>query len=116
MATASSTGSIAGASNAASTGSVIDVAGIVSGLMQVESRPLDALNAKIAASNTKISALGQFQAKLSAVQSALDALQNKTNFTGTVTSSDVNVATAVGGLTWYLPAIVFKSNKLQMLH
>ena len=69
MATTSTSGT------ASATGSMIDVAGIVSGLMQVENRPLDALNAKIAASNTKISVLGQFQSKLSAVQTALDALQ-----------------------------------------
>jgi len=92
MATTSTTGATSGSS--ATTGSVIDVASIVSGLMQVENRPLDALNAKIAASNTKISVLGQFQSKLSAVQTALHALQNTSNFSSTLSSSNTSVATA----------------------
>jgi len=92
MATTSSTAASA-SSNVAATGSVIDVASIVSGLMQIESRPLDTLNAKIAASNTKISVLGQFQSKLSAVQTALDALQNPSNFVSTISSSNTGVAT-----------------------
>jgi len=86
------TTSTSGTSNA--TGSMIDVAGIVSGLMQVENRPLDVLTAKIAASNTKISVLGQFQSKLSAVQTALDALQTPANFAPAISSSYNSVATA----------------------
>ena len=77
-----------------SSGSMLDVAGIVSGLMQIENKPLDALSAKIEASKIKVSLLGQFQSKLSAVQIALQDLQNKANFGGTVTTSDATVATA----------------------
>jgi flagellar hook-associated protein 2 len=73
---------------------MIDVASIVSGLMQVEDRPMNDLNAKISTSNTKISVLGQFQSKLSAVQSALTALQTPSYFLGSVASSSTSVATA----------------------
>jgi flagellar hook-associated protein 2 len=73
---------------------MIDVASIVSSLMQVEDQPMNDLNDKIAASNTKISVLGQFQSYLSAVQTALQALQTPSNFTGTIGSSNSSVATA----------------------
>lgn len=82
-------------STSSTTGSSLDVASIVSGLMEIEKKPLTALETKITASNTKISLLGQFQSKLSAVQSALTALQTPANFTGTVSSSNTSVATAV---------------------
>ena len=62
------------------TGSSLDVASIVSQLMQVERRPLAALDGKIEQSQVRISALGSFQGKLSALQDAVDRLQNPDNF------------------------------------
>lgn len=82
-------------STSSATGSSLDVASIVSGLMEIEKKPLTVLETKIAASDTKISLLGQFQSKLSSVQAALTALQTPSNFTGAVTSSSSAVATAV---------------------
>jgi len=74
---------------------MLDVASIVSGLMEIENKPLNLLDTKIAASNTKISLIGQFQSKLSNVQTALTALQTPSNFTGAVSSSSSAVATAL---------------------
>lgn len=62
------------------TGSSLDVASIVSQLMQVERRPLAALGGKIELSQVRISALGSFQSKLSALQDAVDRLQNPDSF------------------------------------
>lgn len=62
------------------TGSSLDVASIVSQLMQVERRPLAALDGKIELSQVRISALGSFQGKLSALQDAVDRLQNPESF------------------------------------
>jgi flagellar hook-associated protein 2 len=61
-------------------GSQIDVASIVSQLMQVEQKPLTALQNKIAKNDVKISSLGSFQGQLSAFQTALKALQDTSNF------------------------------------
>lgn len=59
-----------------SSGSQIDVANIVSQLMQVEQKPLTALQSKIAKNDVKISSLGSFQGQLSAFQAALQSVQN----------------------------------------
>lgn len=81
-------------STSSTPGSSLDVASIVSGLMEIEKKPLTQLETKISASSTKISLLGQFQGKLSAVQAALEALQTPANFTGVVSSTAEGVATA----------------------
>lgn len=77
-------------------GSQIDVASIVSQLMQVEQKPLTALQNKIAKNDVKISSLGSFQGQLSAFQSALKALQDTSNFSKkSVSNSSPATATVV---------------------
>ena len=67
-------------SSTAKSGSTLDVAGIVSQLMQAESKPLNKLEEKISVSTTKISQLGMFKAQLSTFQTALNDLQTPSNF------------------------------------
>ena len=67
-------------SSTSATGSSLDVAGIVSQLMEVESKPLTKLDNRIASSTVKISTLGLFKGHLSTLKSALDDLQNPANF------------------------------------
>ena len=57
--------------NAATATSVLDVATLVSGLMQVENQPLTKLDTKIGAVTTKVTALGSFMSKASALGAAL---------------------------------------------
>lgn len=61
-------------------GSSLDVASIVSQLMEVENKPLTKLDTKISVSNVKISTLGQFKAQLSTLKSALIDLQTPSNY------------------------------------
>ena len=61
-------------------GSSIDVASIVSGLMEAEKVPVTRLEAKISKSTFKISALGQIKSQMSAFKTALTDLQTPTNF------------------------------------
>ena len=67
-------------SSTSATGSSLDVAGIVSQLMEVESKPLTKLDNRITSSTVKISTLGLFKGHLSTLKSALDDLQNPSNF------------------------------------
>lgn len=67
-------------SSTSATGSSLDVAGIVSQLMEVESKPLTKLDNRIASSTVKISTLGLFKGHLSTLKAALDDLQNPANF------------------------------------
>ena len=67
-------------SSTSATGSSLDVAGIVSQLMEVESKPLTKLDNKISTSTVKISTLGVFKGHLSTLKAALDDLQNPANF------------------------------------
>ena len=67
-------------SSTSATGSSLDVAGIVSQLMEVESKPLTKLDTRISSSTVKISTLGLFKGHLSTLKSALDDLQNPANF------------------------------------
>jgi len=67
-------------SSTSATGSSLDVASIVSQLMEVESKPLTKLDSKITASTVKISKLGVFKANLSSLQGALNDLQTPANF------------------------------------
>jgi len=71
---------VSSTSSSSKSGSTLDVAGIVSQLMQVESRPLTSIQGKITTSTTKISQLGMFKAQLSTFQSALNELQTPANF------------------------------------
>jgi flagellar hook-associated protein 2 len=82
-------------STTSATGSTLDVASIVSQLMQVESKPLTALDSKISASTVKISALGQLKGQLSSLQAVINDLQTPSNFTANAASFSANgVATA----------------------
>jgi flagellar hook-associated protein 2 len=67
-------------SSTSATGSSLDVASIVSQLMEVESKPLTKLDTRITSSTVKISTLGVFKGHLSTLKSALDDLQNPSNF------------------------------------
>jgi flagellar hook-associated protein 2 len=76
------------------TGGALDVATIVSQLMEVERRPLAAISSKIERAEVKISSLGTFQSKLSALQDAVNLLQTPGNFKAySLTSSNAAVAT-----------------------
>jgi len=80
--------------SASGSGSMIDVAGIVSQLMAVEQKPIAQIDRSLQTSSLKISALASFQSKLSSFKDALDALQNPANFNvRAVTSSLSSVAT-----------------------
>ena len=67
-------------SSTSATGSSLDVASIVSQLMEVESKPLNKLDSRISASTVKISKLGVFKVNLSTLQTALKDLQTPANF------------------------------------
>jgi flagellar hook-associated protein 2 len=67
-------------SSTSATGSSLDVASIVSQLMEVESKPLTKLDSRISASTVKISKLGVFKVNLSTLQTALKDLQTPANF------------------------------------
>jgi flagellar hook-associated protein 2 len=82
---------VSGANSAASatTGTNIDVGGIVNKLMTVEQKPLTAINAKEASYQSKISAFGQVKSALSAFQANLQKLGSDSRFRGNnATSSD----------------------------
>jgi flagellar hook-associated protein 2 len=79
-------------------GSGLDVNGIVSKLMAVESLPLTALTTKATAFTAKISALGSLKSVLADLQAAANGLNSGGNFTalnGTIT--DPTIATATPG-------------------
>jgi flagellar hook-associated protein 2 len=77
------------------TGSTLDVAGIVSGLMEAENVPVNKLDAKISKASVKITALGTLKSQLSTVKSALLDLQTPANFSKqTAKFSNTSVATA----------------------
>lgn len=79
----------------ATTGTNIDVNGIVGKLMAVEQKPLTALNTKEAGAQSKISAFGQVKSALSAFQTSLQGLSSANKFqANTTTSSNPAVFTA----------------------
>jgi len=61
-------------------GSNLDVNGIVTKLMQVESQPLTLLNTKEASYQAKLSAFGSLSSALASFQSAVSGLANISNF------------------------------------
>ena len=67
-------------SSNSATGSSLDVASIVSQLMEVESKPLTKIDSKITAVTTKISTLGVFKGNLSTFKAAIEELQKPANF------------------------------------
>jgi flagellar hook-associated protein 2 len=82
-------------SSTSRTSSSLDVAGIVSGLMEAENVPVTKLDAKIGNSTVKITALGQIKSQLSALKSSLVDLQTPANFSKQAAKfSNTAVATA----------------------
>ena len=76
-------------------GNTLDVAGIVSGLMEAENVPVNKLYAKISRSTVKITALGQIKSQLSTLKSTLVDLQTPANFSKQAAKfSNTSVATA----------------------
>lgn len=68
-------------------GSNLDINGIVTGLMQVEARPLTALATKEASFQAKLSAYGTIKSALSTFQNALRTLNDPNKFQALKTSS-----------------------------
>lgn len=82
-------------SSSSRAGSTLDVAGIVSGLMQAENVPVNKLDARISQSTVKITALGQIKSQLSALKASLVELQTPANFSKQAAKfSNTSVATA----------------------
>jgi flagellar hook-associated protein 2 len=82
-------------SSSSRAGSTLDVAGIVSGLMEVENAPVNKLDSKISKSSVKITVLGQIKSQLSTLKSALVDLQTPANFSKQAAKiSNTSVATA----------------------
>lgn len=78
-------------------GSSLDVAGIVSKLMDIERVPLTRLDTKKASYDAKISSLGSIKAKLSTLQSTLTGLRYGTSFQASaVASSNTSIVQASG--------------------
>lgn len=81
-------------------GSGLDINGIVSKLMAVESQPLKAMAAREASYQAKISALGSLKAALADLQASANTLAQAGTYTGYSASSsnkDVLTATAANG-------------------
>ena len=82
-------------SSSSRAGSSLDVAGIVSGLMEAENVPVNKLDARISRSTVKITALGQIKSQLSALKTSLIELQTPANFSKqTAKISNASVASA----------------------
>ena len=82
-------------SSTSRSGSSLDVASIVSGLMEAENVPVTKLDSKISKSTVKITALGQIKSQLSALKSSLIDLQTPANFSKQAAKfSNTSVATA----------------------
>lgn len=79
-------------------GSGLDINGIISQLMSVESRPLSQIQAKEAKEQQKLSAYGQVRSALSTFQNAVKALQDNSKFSSTkATTSDKDSLTVSAG-------------------
>ena len=68
-------------------GSGLDINGIITKLMQVESQPFTAMATKEASYQAKLSAFGSLKGALSTLQTAAQTLKNTTTFTGMSASS-----------------------------
>ena len=82
-------------------GSGLDLEALVTSLMAVESKPLTALQTKVASYTSKISALGTLKSKLSDLQTAAAAMKTSVGESAlskfasyTATTSDTDIATA----------------------
>ncbi len=85
-------------STISATGSNIDVQSIVSQLMQIERRPLQALQTSLSGIQTKLSAFGKLQSALSKFQDAARDLTRATTWqAASATSSDAAAVKATAG-------------------
>jgi len=81
-------------------GSNLDINGIITQLMQVESQPLAALNSREASYQAKLTAYGSLRGVLSTFQGAVRGLIDPSKFQGLkASSSDVTVASASAAST-----------------
>lgn len=81
--------------SSAGIGSGLDVNGIISKLMQVESQPLAALTKQEASYQAKLSAFGTLQGTLASLQTTVQTLKSSSTYTAKkATVSDSTVATA----------------------
>lgn len=81
--------------SSAGIGSGLDVSGLVSKLMEAESKPLVSLASKEATIQAKISAFGSVKSSLSALQTAAQTLAKPASFTGSsATVADTSILTA----------------------
>lgn len=96
MTTSSVSGNNAATSSAGITTPTIDVASIVSSLIQVEQQPITTLNNQISSYQTKISALATVQSALSQFQTAAQGLNSLTfnSFSATSSNTATLAATA----------------------
>jgi flagellar hook-associated protein 2 len=86
--------------SSAGIGSGLDVAGIISKLMAVESQPMTALATKESSYQAKLSAFGSMQGALASLQTAAKTLQTTSTFTGKSASvSDSTTLSASAILT-----------------
>jgi flagellar hook-associated protein 2 len=90
MAVSSTTSSSGGAG-------MIDVAGLVSQLMTVESQPLTQLQQKETATKAKLTAYGQVQSAVSGLQTSINALRQNSAFAAAKATATGTAATAVAG-------------------
>lgn len=99
--TLSSTSSSSGTISSAGVGSGLDVASIVSKLMEVESQPLVNLQTRQAAYESKLSALGTLKSLYSTLQTTVQSLSlGGSAFSAkTATASNTNVLTATADST-----------------
>ena len=81
-------------SGSATSTSSIDVASIVSQLMTIENKPLDALKAAANKNNVKISDLGTLKSNLTTFQSSLAALESPASYntTAAISSNPNNIS------------------------
>jgi flagellar hook-associated protein 2 len=95
MTTATTNVNTAGTMSSPGIGSGLDVNGIVSKLMAVESLPLNLLTTQQASYQAELSAYGSLQGSVSALQTAAQGLTTASSYTGySATSSDTTVLTA----------------------
>ncbi len=78
-------------------GSGLDINGIITKLMQVESQPFTAMATKEASYQAKLSAFGSLKGALSTLQTAAQTLKNTRTFTGMSASSSDSSVVSVSG-------------------
>lgn len=98
-------------------GSGLDVQSIVSQLMAVERRPLQALQSTSTALDAQISAYGRFRSSLASFQSAIKDLKSLESFkVFAVASSNVDAVTATGSSGAAVGSLDVQVNRLAQAH